>query len=197
MLEFILTQTKLEEDEAHKAETNAQHEFEDEMQGLKEEAASLQESLINNKQLLAEKEQQLKLATQELKAAKEEKKRIEAYLESIKAGCDYIEGHIEQRIKNRATEAAALNEAEKLIKATPAYEEAVAIAHNETLAVKDCEALCACPEGEACPKADHVECKACMAGVSISGYCAGHENTPGCAAKLHVLKDGKFMPVTR
>merc|ERR1719401_1339678 len=106
-----------------------------------------------------------------LKNAKAEKKALEEYLVEIKPGCDFITKNLDLRSTNRGNEKTALEKAIKLIKDTPAYSEFTALKHNESLG--DCKDICAKNE-------DVVECKACLAGVSIPGYCAGHPATAGC-----------------
>lgn len=89
----------------------------------------------------------------------------------IKPGCDFISENLALRDTNRANEKLALENAVGLIKGTPAYTNAMAEAHEESLG--DCKDICAANEA-------HAECKACLAKVSVPGYCAGHAGTPGC-----------------
>jgi len=182
LLEYILGETKKEEEAAHALELEAQSEYEDEMNRLTKEEGQLEQSIKDNKAELAAKEAELLAKREDLKTTTAEKDAIKAYLAKIKPGCDFITQNIETRKSNRLAEKAALDKAAELIEGTPAYQEAVAVAHNETLALKDCQDLCACPGDltDACPKKDHVDCKACMAGVTIPGYCAGHPDTHGC-----------------
>mmetsp|Transcript_22973 Transcript_22973/g.53011 ORF Transcript_22973/g.53011 Transcript_22973/m.53011 type:complete len:83 (+) Transcript_22973:1-249(+) len=80
--------------------------------------------------------------------------------------------NIDKRDQHRATEKQSLETAVTKIKATPAYQDAMAAAHTESLG--DCADVCKA-QGE-----DHVECKACLAKVTVPGYCAGHAGTVGC-----------------
>jgi len=171
MLEFILDNTKLEEEAAHKAERDQQHDFEDSMTGLKKEQKSLEEELTKLRLTLAEKEKLLLAKREDLKTTTEEKEAIEAYLEKIKPGCDFITGNIDLRKGNRVEETGALTSARDLLKKTPAYLTAVAAAHNETLG----ECLGICSNGE-----EKAPCKACLAHVTVPAYCAGHKDTVGC-----------------
>merc|ERR1719389_1563872 len=155
MLEFILKETNKEEEQAHKDEEEAQHAYEDSMAELKSEQAKT----------LAETREDLAVTEKELKA-------IERYLLKIKPGCDYIEENYEIRTENRGKEKEALEKAIKLLKGTPAYKAAVNAAEQEALG--DCKDICNA-EGQ-----DHAKCKACLAGVSVPGYCAGHADTAGC-----------------
>merc|ERR1719277_1876028 len=171
MLKFILSSTQKEEEEAHDAERVAQHAFEDSMQALKDEEESLLKDLAKYKLDLAEAEEKLLQRQEDLKKTTEEKEAIEAYLLKIKPGCDFIEDNIALRTTNRQTEKDALISARDFLEGSPAYLTAVAEAHNESL--HDCLEICAGAE-------DHVDCKACLAGVSVPGYCAGHPGTTGC-----------------
>merc|ERR1719163_2111473 len=172
MLEFIAKETKKEETEAHSDEEEAQHSYEDSMADLKSEQAELSESLAKLQEELAEKEKTLGETREDLAVTEKELKAVEKYLLKIKPGCDYIEEHYEIRTENRKKEKSALEEATDLLKGTPAYKAAVHAAEQEALG--DCKDICNA-EGE-----DHAKCKACLAGVSVPGYCAGHKDTAGC-----------------
>merc|ERR1719384_2609163 len=172
MIEHILKETKAEEAAAHDDELKAQHDYEDSMTELKEEQKKLQENLAKLRVTLAETEEELLGKKSEHKATVEEKEAIEAYLLKIKPGCDFITENIDTRIANRKDESEALKGAMKLLKESPAYQTWVAEDHNETLG--DCLEICK-TSGEA-----NVKCKACLAKVSIPGYCAGHPGTEGC-----------------
>mmetsp|Transcript_14251 Transcript_14251/g.31799 ORF Transcript_14251/g.31799 Transcript_14251/m.31799 type:complete len:765 (+) Transcript_14251:83-2377(+) len=171
MLQFILSNTKDEEAAAHKGELDAQHDYEDSMASLKTDEKSLEEELGKLRLTLAEKEKLLLAKKEDLKATTEEKLAIEAYLEEIKPGCDFITNNIDLRKGNRDQEAAALNTATDLLKKTPAYLTAVEAQHNQTLG--ECLGICAGGEEKA-------PCQACLAKVTVPAYCAGHKNTPGC-----------------
>merc|ERR1719331_2396855 len=171
MLEFILDETKKEESEAHSDEESAQHSYEDSMADLKERETDAEKTLVSLRESLAQKEEDLLMRKKELKKTEGEKEALENYLAKIKPGCDFITENFDEREDNRATETAALERAEGLIKDTPVYKKAMAEAKTDSFG--DCKEPCTEDE-------DHVECKACMAETSIPGYCAGHKNTPGC-----------------
>lgn len=171
MIEHILRETKEEETQAHSDEMKAQHDYEDAMENLKKEEKELEENLAKLKVELAEAEEDLLGKQAEHKATVAEKEAIEAYLLKIKPGCDFITENIELRKANRKDEEEALKGAVKLLKKSPAYQTWVAEDHNETLG--DCLSICA-------PDEEDVKCKACLARVSIPGYCAGHPGTKGC-----------------
>lgn len=171
MIEHILKETKEEETAAHADELKAQHDYEDAMEELKKEEKDLEESLTSLNEQLAEAEEMLLSKQSEHKATVAEKEAIEAYLLKIKPGCDFITENIEVRKENRKDEEEALKGAVKLLKDSPAYQTWVGEDHNETLG--DCLSICA-------PDEEDVKCKACLAKVSIPGYCAGHPGTTGC-----------------
>lgn len=171
MLEFILEETGKEETLAHKDEQDAQHAYEDSMTQLKGEESNLEKTLAVLQKDLAEKEIELLEKKADLKATTADKVAIEAYLLKIKPGCDFITSEFDLRTTNRGLEADALAHARELLKGTPAYQTAVASKHNATLG--DCLDVCAGQE-------DNVVCKACLAKVTIPGYCAGHPGTEVC-----------------
>merc|ERR1719324_2065911 len=171
MLKFILSETKKEETEAHTDEEKAQADYEDSMTDLKKEQARLEGSLVKLQEDLATAEKTLVEKKEDHKDAENAAAKITDYLAKIKPGCDFITTNFDMREKNRATEKGALEKAVKLIKGTPAYKTAVNSATVESYG--DCKEPCVKDE-------DHVECKACMADVTIPAYCAGHKGTPGC-----------------
>jgi len=171
MIEFILEETIKEETESHSDEEASQHDYEDSMGNLKQEEEEAQKTLVELKSTLAEKEKTLTAKEAELKDTVEDKEAIEKYLLKIKPGCDFITENFDLRETNRATETGALENAQDLLKDTPAYKAAEAEAH--TASFGECEEPCT--ENE-----EHVKCKACMAETTIPGYCAGHSDTEGC-----------------
>jgi len=172
MLAFILEETEKEEKQAHTDEENAQAAFEELMAGLKQEEERLQESIATLKETMATKEKELFDAKKDLEDTEAEKAAILAYLASIKPGCDFMDTNFDLRESRRAAEAEALTKAEELLKGTPAYQAAEAEAHVDSLG--DCKEKCEASE-------EDVVCKACLAKVTVPGYCAGHPGTPGCS----------------
>merc|ERR1719324_1235234 len=171
MLEFILNESKKEEAMAHQDEEKAQHDFEDSMADLKKEEADLMKTLAELNATLAEKQAELEQKKAELEKETAGKLATEAYLEKIKPGCDFITEHFEYREESRASEAEALKKAIEILKGSPAYQAAVAAAEEESFG--ECKAKCI-------GQKEHVECKACLAEVTIPAYCAGHKGTEGC-----------------
>merc|ERR1719265_1621021 len=140
------------------------------MTTLKKEEAEAEALLAKLQETLAETEEKLLAAKEDLKATTADKEAIEAYLLKIKPGCDFITENFDLREKNRGIETEALEKAIKLIKGTPAY--TTYKAEEKVESYGDCKDKCV-------GQAEHVECKACMADVTIPAYCAGHEGTTG------------------
>merc|ERR1719299_285596 len=170
MLKFILEETHAEEKQAHTDEEASQHAFEDEMTDLKEDEGTTLESIASLEEELAATEKTLEETTIDLEKTSKEKKALERYLLKIKPGCDFITENIDTRKENRAAETSALNNAKDKLKSTPAYKSAAAAVEKEMLG------KCA----EPCADKESVECKACLAGTSVTGYCAGHKGEAGC-----------------
>merc|ERR1719213_364053 len=145
MLGFILEETKKEEQQAHTNEEASQHAFEDTMSELKTQEGACLESIATLEESLAATEKTLEETKIDLEKTTKEKKATERYLLKIKPGCDFIIENIDTRKSNREAETSALNNA------------------------KDMLSKCADP----CSDKASVECKACLAGTSVTGYCAG------------------------
>jgi len=170
MLQFILSETEKQNTAAHKGESEAQQEYEDSMSKLTTEQKDQEKSVVQLKNAMAKAEQAMIDKKGDLKQSNKDKKATEAYLKDIKPGCDFIFDNFVLRTKNRKIETSALQKAKKLLKGSPAYQNAKAEAEAESLGA--CKSKCSAP--------GHVKCKACLASVSIPGYCAGHAGTPGC-----------------
>merc|ERR1719387_238153 len=117
---------------------------------------------------LKKEEADLMKTLAELNATLAEKR---AELEKMKPGCDFITENFEYREESRAAEEEALKKAIEILKGSPAYQAAVASAEEESFG--ECKAKCI-------GQKEHVECKACLAEVTIPAYCAGHKGTEGC-----------------
>lgn len=172
MLQFIEKQTKKEESVAHEDEHSAQHDYEDSMASLKEEEKDLEKSITKLTLEKATLQEELEAAKTDLAEAIKDKEAMEAYLLSIKKGCDFIVKNFDLREGNRKAESSALEQADKLLRNTPTFQAAAADAHEKSLGA--CAEVCG-EVGE-----EHAQCKACLADVTVPGYCAGHEGTPGC-----------------
>lgn len=171
MLEFILSNARQEEAVAHTDEQSAQTDYEDTLARLTAERATLGENLAQLKATLAQSETELLGKREDLQATEADKAAVEVYLQRIKAGCDFITNNIGLRRSDREQETTALQTAADLLRSTPAYQSAVVAAHDESLG----ECLDVCKGKEA-----HVDCKACLADVTVPAYCAGHAGTEGC-----------------
>merc|ERR1719472_426631 len=167
MLGFILKETKKEEKQAHADEEEAQKTFEDTMNDLKTQEAACLETIADLTEELASTEKTLEETEIDLDKTTKEKKALEAYLLKIKPGCDFITENIDTRKDNRAAETSALNNAKDKLKSTPAYKSAAAAVEKDMLG------KCA----DSCVDKSSVECKACLAGTSVTGYCAAHKGS--------------------
>jgi len=172
MLGFLLKNTQAEEKMAQLDELAAQHDYEDSMQGLKSSEAELQETLVNLKATLAEKAKELQMKNEDLVKTQAEFAALEAYLLKIKPGCEFITTHLEMRQGARTKETASLTSAKDLLKGSAVYKQAEEASHQETLG--ECKDICN-EFGEA-----NVKCMACLAKVTVPGYCAGHPAAEGC-----------------
>merc|ERR1719156_531904 len=170
MLGFILEETKKEETQAHTDEETAQKTFEDTMNDLKTQEAACLETIADLTENLASTEKTLEETTIDLQKTTKEKIALERYLLKIKPGCDFITENIDTRKSNRAAETSALGTAKDKLMGTPAYKSAAAAVEKDMLG------KCA----DACSDKTSVECKACLAGTSVTGYCAAHKGEAGC-----------------
>jgi hypothetical protein len=170
MLGFILEETKKEEHQAHTDEEEAQKTFEDTMNDLKTQEAACLETIADLTENLAATEKTLEETQIDLDKTSKEKRALERYLLKIKPGCDFITENIDTRKDNRAAETSALNTAKDKLMGTPAYKSAAAAVEKEMLG------KCA----DSCGDKSSVECKACLAGTSVTGYCAAHKGDAGC-----------------
>jgi len=171
MLEYIYDQTVEEENGVHMDEEADQHAFEKEMTDLKDQEKQLQETIVDLEEEIAEKENDIEVAHVDREATELELKETERYIEKIKPGCDFITENIEMRKESRTAETEALNGAMDALKGTPSYKEAAAEAEAEALG--ECAEKCV-------GKKEDVACKACLAGTSVTGYCAAHKDHAGC-----------------
>jgi hypothetical protein len=170
-LQFIISETKAEEAQAHTDEESAQHNFEDEITTLKSQEATHLETIASLQESIADEEKAL-LATREDKAKTEaERDAIKKYLFKIRPGCDFITSNIDTRKANREAETTSLQNSIDKLKSTPQYKEAKAKADKEALG--ECADKCV-------GAMESVACKACQEGVSESGYCAAHSDAEGC-----------------
>merc|ERR1719240_260869 len=140
------------------------------MADLKTQEAACLETIADLEESLAATEKTLEETTIDLEKTTMEKKATERYLLKIKPGCDFITENIETRKENCEAETDALNNAKDKLKSTPAYKSAAAAFEKEMLG------KCA----DSCSDKTSVECKACLAGTSVTGYCAAHKGEAGC-----------------
>lgn len=172
MIENIKTETAAEEDMAHKDEEESQRLFNEAISDLQKEEKALGKSIRGLESNIAKAKQELSDAELDLKTTQAALDKVVAYLAQIKPGCDFIDDNLQLRKDSRKAEKSALQNAHDLLKGTPAYK--AAVAREEQLALGTCKNVCN-DMGKA-----HVECKACLAEVTVPGYCAGHPKTDGC-----------------
>eukprot|EP00418_Pyrodinium_bahamense_P099713 CAMPEP_0179047274 /NCGR_PEP_ID=MMETSP0796-20121207/19115_1 /TAXON_ID=73915 /ORGANISM="Pyrodinium bahamense, Strain pbaha01" /LENGTH=810 /DNA_ID=CAMNT_0020743719 /DNA_START=65 /DNA_END=2494 /DNA_ORIENTATION=- len=161
MLNFILSETEKEENALHSAEQTAQTSYEDSMDRLKTQETDMGKTLVDTRKALADAEKDLVLKRGELDKTEREKIAIGRYLDQMAPGCNFIIDHQFDRDAHRATETKALDKAATLLKATPAFAAATSAEKREAQGA--CASTCAADE-------NHVDCKACLAGVSVPGY---------------------------
>jgi len=121
MLNFIKDETEKERKLIQTDEDDAQSNFDSSIETLEGELETLQDSLSSLNEELAEKKKTLSTKKVDLKDTKHAKEAIEKYIKELEPGCDFITENIDLRNENRETETAALEKADALIKATPAY----------------------------------------------------------------------------
>jgi hypothetical protein len=173
MLEFIKEETTKEMHAAIGDERSAQAAFETTMMALTKQEQELIVGINTYKQNLADTETQLEEANENYFTTERAHLAVVSYLEKIEPDCTFYITNYEGRSANRTTEKAAMEGALDTIKATPAFQAAVAA--EERAALGKCVAPCD-EHGS-----DHAECLACQEGTSVFGYCAQNGDTPGCA----------------
>jgi len=121
MLNFIKDETEKERTLIQTDEDAAKSDFDSSIESLEGELENLEDSLASLNEDLADKKKAHATKKVDLKDTKHAKKAIEKYIKEIEPGCDFITENFDLREKNRETETAALEKADALIKATPAY----------------------------------------------------------------------------
>jgi len=171
LLGDIKKATGKEEDAAHESEQSSQHDYEDSMTTLTEAEADLEKSITKLNKDLASKEKELEAKYEDETNTEKEKIAIERYIEKVKPGCTFVLGKYDTRKKARTAEKKALNTAKGKLKGSPSFKSAQRQAKEDGFG--KCKASCLKDEAGAV-------CKACMSGVSVPGYCAGHKGAKGC-----------------
>jgi len=170
-LKTIQENTHGQQTRAHEDEEQAQHDYEDSMKGLTDDEADLKKTLTGLEKELADSELELAAKHDEKDETEKEKMKVEQYVEKIKPGCDFVVDNFDDRESNRDTESTALKKVIGMLEDSPAYKAAKTEADQE--AMGECKDTCV--EDEA-----HAKCKACLAGISVPGFCAGHPDNSGC-----------------
>jgi len=173
MLEYIKAETIKERETATQDFNSDEMSYKSTMESLKEQETTMEGNLAELTSTLASTQKSKMSKEQDKAATEKDKAAVEAYLADIKPGCDFITTNFNLRTTNRSKEKEALTKAITLVKQTPAYVNAKAVAHLEGFG--DCKAKCEGAEGS-------LSCKACMADVTEVAYCAGHPKQPGCSS---------------
>jgi len=173
LLQQIIDDTVTEGENADTAENTAVTDFDTEITALQVMEKALEDAISKGETDLASAKE-MKLETTEDKVATADLlKQVKAYLDKIRPGCTFIQDNIAARKAARTSEKTALETAISKLENTPAFKNAELAAHHASMG--DCLDTCTKEFTE-----DHVECKACLAKVSVPGYCAGHADTTGC-----------------
>jgi len=171
LLAKLKKEKTVQEDKEHGAELKLQHEFEDVMKKMKGEEKGFGESIVDAKKTMASRKIALVQSIKVKKSTESEKLAIERLNTRLKPGCALIK----QNIPERAKELKALQKSEVMLKETPAFKKAVDDA--KIASYGKCTSLCV-PGGTIDDAG--AECQACMQGISVPGYCAGHKGAKGC-----------------
>lgn len=171
-LQEISQGLKDQETDDHKNEETAQKEFEEVIGALKKTEEDLKKAIAENKGELAKAKTDLSNLQAELMATTKEIAAVNAHLANIKPGCDFIQNNFDEREQLRKTEMTSIETAMDLLKKSPTWVNHVADMHQQSLG--DCQKLCN-DVGEA-----HAECQACLAKISVAGYCTQNKGTEGC-----------------
>lgn len=172
LLNTIKTDLQANLDQSHADEISAQDSFEDAMTQFTTDRQDNTKTLTEMKDEMAQKQEQLVEETNDLRGSIKVKNETEAYLLSIKEGCDFFTENMDAREDYREKEIASLQSAIALLEETPVFKQAVQRNHEENLG--KCLEKCR-PEGTA-------ECQACLEKVTVAAYCAKSENksVAGC-----------------
>jgi len=171
LLGGLRKETVKEEHAAHDAERTGQHDYEDSMEALTKDEAGLYKTIAKLNKDLTSKEKELETKFEDETNTEKEKIAIERYIAKIKPGCSFVLDKYDTRKKARTAEKKALNTAKSKLKGSPSFKSAQAKAKEDGFG--KCKALCVKDEAGA-------KCKACLGGISVPGYCAGHAGAKGC-----------------
>eukprot|EP00930_Biecheleria_cincta_P038285 TRINITY_DN2630_c0_g1_i1.p1 TRINITY_DN2630_c0_g1~~TRINITY_DN2630_c0_g1_i1.p1 ORF type:complete len:682 (-),score=226.84 TRINITY_DN2630_c0_g1_i1:79-2124(-) len=122
LMQTMLDNTANAEAQAHKDEHAAQASFETSMQTLTASEEKMKAAIVDGKKEIAEANLALDESSKVLADAQKQKAATETYLSDIKPGCDFIASNFDKREANRVAEKESLDNALKLIKGTPAYQ---------------------------------------------------------------------------
>lgn len=151
---------------SHSEEMKGQADFEDAMTQFENNRRDNTKNLIELRDTLAKTEEQLANTEKDLRATIKVKNETEAYLESIKEGCDFFTDNIQARDDYRDAEITSLQSAKALLEETPVFKQAMQRAKEDKLG------KCL----EKCRPEETAECQACLEKVTVAAYCAKDDN---------------------
>jgi len=122
LMQTMLDNTAKAEAQAHKDERTAQASFETSMRTLTASEEKLKAAIVDGKKEIAETNLALDESNTALADAQKQKAATEKYLLDIKPSCDFIAANFDKREANRVAEKESLDNAIKLLKGTPAYQ---------------------------------------------------------------------------
>eukprot|EP00931_Biecheleriopsis_adriatica_P107697 TRINITY_DN82016_c0_g1_i1.p1 TRINITY_DN82016_c0_g1~~TRINITY_DN82016_c0_g1_i1.p1 ORF type:complete len:682 (+),score=218.29 TRINITY_DN82016_c0_g1_i1:51-2096(+) len=116
LLGEIMEDTKSEEKEAHKAESDAQLSFEDSMTALTKEEDTLEITVADTNKQIAATNTEIDSKEDELAVSQKAKASTDAYLKNVVKQCEFINTNFDKRESARAKETAGLEKAEELLR---------------------------------------------------------------------------------
>jgi len=122
LMQTMLDNTAKAEAQAHKDERTAQASFETSMRTLTASEEKLKAAIVDGKKEIAETNLALDESNTALADARKQEAATESYLLDIKPSCDFIAANFDKREANRVAEKESLDNAIKLLKGTPAYQ---------------------------------------------------------------------------
>jgi len=179
LLDGLINATVAEENAAHQDELVAQHAYEDSMAALVVQETTVKTDIVKQKADLAKAEAKRAEDRKAKIADQKQKVSIERYILKLKPGCDFIINQHDARRNARNAEKVALADSITKLEASPAFLSAVARLQREFYTTCLSKCVGDDKDGNVLDPA-HVNCKACMSGTTIPGYCAGHKTAPGC-----------------
>lgn len=150
----------------------ARLDYENLMESLKETEKDLKDSIKTLKATITKKDIEREEAESQKRTTEDELGASEALKKAREeGGCTFINENFDTREANRKTETDALKSAVKTLKGSAAFKNKVR--SDEVASFGECKEHCV--DGT-----NNADCQACLAGVSVKGFCTNHADTPGC-----------------